>query len=291
MNRNADKGQNNGMTQKLKDYFEKRDDIVMAFLFGSFAKGQAIYDSDIDIAIYFKPETKAIEWEEEKTYPGENQIWKDVEKIVKRNIDLVVLNKARSLVAFDVLRTGLPIVIKNHPLYWNLYSLAHSAALDFMKFSQDYRKIKERSKSLSETDKERLARLVEFLEEEIKSYEDFKNLEWKEYSVNRHTKRDVEHWLENIVNASIDAAKIVLASEKLPRPETYKETMKSLEIIKGGFDKKTAEKLSEFAGLRNIITHEYIDIRWRQIQEFIKTSKPFYEYLVEFIKKNYLNGD
>lgn len=279
------------MTQKLKDYFEKRDDVVMAFLFGSFAKGQAIYDSDIDIAIYFKPETKAIEWEEEKTYPGENQIWKDVEKIVKRNIDLVVLNKARSLVAFDVLRTGLPIVIKNHPFYWNLYSLAHSAALDFMKFSQDYRRIKERSKSLSETDKERLARLVEFLEEEIKSYEDFKNLEWKEYSVNRHTKRDVEHWLENIVNASIDAAKIVLASEKLPRPETYKETMKSLEIIKDGFDKKTAEKLSEFAGLRNIITHEYIDIRWRQIQEFIKTSKPFYEYLIEFIKKNYLNSD
>ena len=281
-------GQNGEMIRKLKDYFEKRKDVVMAFLFGSFAKGQAVYDSDVDIAVYFKPEKQKIELEEDKIYPGENQIWEDVEKIIKRNVDLVILNKARPLVAFDVLQTGMPIIIKNRSLYWNFYSLIHSSALDFMEFSQDYRLVKERSNSLSETDKERLARLTEFLEEEVKSYEDFKNLEWKEYSLNRHIKRDVEHWLENIVNASIDTVKIVLASEKLPRPETYKDTMKSLEVIRGEFDKKTAEKLSELTSLRNIITHEYLDIRWRQIQEFIKTSRPSYEYLIEFVKKNYL---
>ena len=280
--------QSGEIMRKLKDYFEKRDDVVMAFLFGSFAKGQAVYDSDVDIAVYFKPEKRRVESEEDKIYPGENQIWEDVEKIIKRNVDLVILNKARPLVAFDVLQTGIPIIIKNRPLYWNFYSLIHSSALDFMEFSQDYRRVKERSNSLSETDKERLFRLTEFLGEEIKSYEDFKNLDWKEYSLNRHIKRDVEHWLENIVNASIDIAKIILASEKLPRPETYKDTMKSLEVVKGEFDKKTAEKLSEFAGLRNIITHEYMDIRWRQIQEFIKTSKKSYEYLIEFVKKNYL---
>jgi len=280
--------QSGEIMRKLKDYFEKRDDVVMAFLFGSFAKGQAVYDSDVDIAVYFKPEKRRVESEEDKIYPEENQIWENVEKIIKRNVDLVILNKARPLVAFDVLQTGIPIIIKNRPLYWNFYSLIHSSALDFMEFSQDYRRVKERSNSLSETDKERLFRLTEFLGEEIKSYEDFKNLDWKEYSLNRHIKRDVEHWLENIVNASIDIAKIILASEKLPRPETYKDTMKSLEVVKGEFDKKTAEKLSEFAGLRNIITHEYMDIRWRQIQEFIKTSKKSYEYLIEFVKKNYL---
>ena len=280
--------QSGEIMRKLKDYFEKRDDVVMAFLFGSFAKGQAVYDSDVDIAVYFKPEKRRVESEEDKIYPEENQIWENVEKIIKRNVDLVILNKARPLVAFDVLQTGMPIIIKNRPLYWNFYSLIHSSALDFMEFSQDYRRVKERSNSLSETDKERLFHLTEFLVEEIKSYEDFKNLDWKEYSRNRHVKRDVEHWLENIVNASIDIVKIILASEKLPRPETYKDTMKSLEVVKGEFDKKTAEKLSEFAGLRNIITHEYMDIRWRQIQEFIKTSKKSYEYLIEFVKKNYL---
>ena len=60
-----DEKQRVGITKKLKDYFEKRDDVVMAFLFGSFAKGQEIYDSDVDVAVYFKPKTKAIEWEED----------------------------------------------------------------------------------------------------------------------------------------------------------------------------------------------------------------------------------
>lgn len=41
--------------QALKEYFTKRDDVVMAFLFGSRAKGYARITSDWDIAIYFKP--------------------------------------------------------------------------------------------------------------------------------------------------------------------------------------------------------------------------------------------
>jgi predicted nucleotidyltransferase len=34
--------------KKLRDYFEKRDDIPMSFLFGSWAKNQNGVDSDID---------------------------------------------------------------------------------------------------------------------------------------------------------------------------------------------------------------------------------------------------
>lgn len=53
-------------------------------------------------------------------------------------------------------------------------------------------------------------------------------------------------------------------------------------------DKETAEKLSEFAKLRNILalqvidptgrrTHEYPDVRFRQIKEFIQEAEPFYK--------------
>jgi len=46
-------------------------------------------------------------------------------------------------------------------------------------------------------------------------------------------------------------------------------------------------KLSRWVSLRNIISHEYLDIRWTSIQKFISESKPFYE---DFFKKvkNYL---
>ena len=51
--------------KQLKTYFENRDDIVMAFLFGSQAKGRAHQGSDWDIAVYFKPKVVSVEWEEQ----------------------------------------------------------------------------------------------------------------------------------------------------------------------------------------------------------------------------------
>ena len=40
--------------EKLKTYFEKCDDVVMAFLFGSQAKGYARIISDWDIGVYIR---------------------------------------------------------------------------------------------------------------------------------------------------------------------------------------------------------------------------------------------
>ena len=59
--------------QRLKEYFEKRGDVVMAFLFGSQAERQVHTESDWDIAVYFKPEVERVEWEEHAsraTEPG-----------------------------------------------------------------------------------------------------------------------------------------------------------------------------------------------------------------------------
>lgn len=44
-----------GFPTKLKFYFEMKDKIVMAFLFGSWAKGLNRPDSDVDIVVYFRP--------------------------------------------------------------------------------------------------------------------------------------------------------------------------------------------------------------------------------------------
>jgi len=58
----------NKIVEKLRDYFEKRDEILMAFLFGSWAKGQEGVESDMDIAVYFKPKADIVEWEETGSY-------------------------------------------------------------------------------------------------------------------------------------------------------------------------------------------------------------------------------
>src|SRR3989338_2766757 len=258
--------------QLLKNYFEERDDIVMAFLFGSAAKGATLPDSDIDITIYFKPEGKKLEWEEEKTWPEEDKIWAEIERILAQNVDLLVLNRAASSIAFNVLQTGIPILIKDRFLYLRFFLTISSAAIDFREFIRDYRLIRDRSMSLTEEDKVRLEDLIDFLKEEIQFYGQFQDLDQFTYQKDRSKKRDVEHWVESIVIASIDIAKILLSSEKVVIPGNYREILEHLSFL-SGFDKAIAEKLGEFAKLRNLIAHEYLDIRWQQIEYFIKTSK------------------
>ncbi|HLD41221.1 MAG TPA: HepT-like ribonuclease domain-containing protein [Candidatus Omnitrophota bacterium] len=273
--------------EELKDYFANQKNISMAFIFGSFAKGQHLPDSDVDIAVYFNPQGRAVEWEEETFYPEEDRIWRELENLLDREVDLLILNRAPSTMASKIIKTGLPIFIKDRSFYWRFFLTVNSASADFKEFIQNYRRIRERSKSLNAEDKEQLENLIDFLEEELKSYGEFRGLNQTLYESDRGKKRNVEHWVEGIALCSIDIAEIVLASEKIRLPEKYKEILKSLSLLKD-FDKNTAERLGRLAGLRNMITHEYLDIRWRQIEEFIKTSQPLYEYLIAFVKKNFL---
>ncbi|MDI6754737.1 MAG: nucleotidyltransferase domain-containing protein [Thermodesulfobacteriota bacterium] len=103
--------------QDLKEYINNRDDIAFAFLFGSAARGRMRKEGDIDVAVYFKPE-KDIDWEAfGKTFKGENRIVLDLERLLGKEVDLVVLNRARAIVADEIIRRGKPITIKDKGLF------------------------------------------------------------------------------------------------------------------------------------------------------------------------------
>lgn len=267
----------------LKDYFQKRSDVLMAFVFGSSAKGQETIESDFDIAVYFKPEGREIEWEETKEYPDENQIWTDVEKIVGIRTDFVVLNRAPSNLFSSVLHEGIPIIIKDRALYLRISLMISFSADYFRDFVLDFWAIKQRSSSLSEIDKEKLIKMLDFISRELNDYNKFINLDQGIYEKDSSKRRDVERWAENIVNSSIDIAKIILASGDRKIPQTYREIMQQLCFVEN-FDKEASEKLAEFAKLRNILAHEYLDIRFIKIKKFIIEAEPFYKKLIEFAK-------
>lgn len=270
--------------KKLKEYFIRNPQIVMAYLFGSYAKGKQMQESDFDIAVYFKSENNKIECEEIRQYPQEDKIWSDVEKIVGCQTDFIVLNRVASTLAFEILRTGKPIIIKDSGIFIDFYLLTSSTAEDFRKFIKDFWEIEQRSASLSETDKIRLIKRIKFLEDEISAYSIFTDIDLEIYTKDRIKRLSVERWIENIVNASIDIAKILLASEKKKIPETYRETLELLSIY-SGFNKQDANKLAEFSRLRNILAHEYLDIRFEQIKKFIQEAKPVYKNLIVHVKK------
>ena len=133
----------------------------------------------------------------------------------------------------------------------------------------------------------RLIKHLTFLENELKDYETFETLSWKEYNGDRGKRRNVERWIENIINSSIDIAKLILTSEDRSLPDTYKDIVKNLSLI-SDFNEEGIEKLSRWVSLRNIISHEYLDIRWTSIQKFISESEPFLKDFLRRVEK-YLN--
>ena len=127
---------------ELREYFEKKEEVLMAFLFGSWAKNQEGLESDLDVGVYFRPKTETLEWQSDSYYESEKKIWMELEQMADREIDLLVLNRAPATVADAVLR-GIPIVIKSQNLYMDYLLRITSEAIDFRACVEDYWRLKE----------------------------------------------------------------------------------------------------------------------------------------------------
>jgi uncharacterized protein YutE (UPF0331/DUF86 family) len=132
--------------------------------------------------------------------------------------------------------------------------------------------------------KVRLIKYITFLKNELEDFEVFKSLSWEEYSRERAKRRNVERWIENIINSSIDISKTILVSENVSLPDTYRELVASLSLI-SGFTKKNMETLAEWVRFRNIIAHEYLDIRWASIKKFIQEAEPLFTSFTKEVKE------
>ena len=130
----------------------------------------------------------------------------------------------------------------------------------------------------------RLIKHLTFLESELKDYVMFRTLSWKEYNTQRSKRRDVERWIENIINSTIDISKIILTAEGVSLPDTYKEVVEQLSLI-SGFHKQDMKKISEWVRLKNIISHEYLDIRWNSIKGFIADTPPLFKRFSTWVKE------
>lgn len=270
--------------EKLKEYFKKENNVVLAFVFGSRAKDRESRISDWDIAVYLKSgKYGELESETEK-YPAEDKIRSDMIDILETDdVDTLVLNRARPQLVFNVLNSGIPLAIKDRRLYLKILLKTHYDSVDFPNFIYDFWLIRERSRSLSEEDRATLIEHLVFLENEFKDFGPFQKLAWKEYKDDHDRRRSLERLIENLIMASLDISKIILSSEKKEVPATYKDTLKTFGAIY--FDSYFAEEFSKFAEFRNIVAHEYLDIRWNRIQIFMKEAPRFFEQFIKKVKE------
>lgn len=261
----------------LKDYLNSEDSIILAFLFGSQANNLSHKSSDWDIGIYLK-------LKESQDTEIFDEIWAKVEEILDSEVDLILLNDAPPLLVSRIIREGLPLVIKDRKFYLDFLLKITEEAEFFLRFFDDYYKIYQRAKSLNEIDKARLEKIIIFLENSIKEFSEFKNLTFKEYQKDIFKRRNVERWIENIMNSVLDISKIILAGEKREIPETYRKIILKLSL-ELNFDDDIQKNLSKWVELRNILAHEYLEIRWQKIENFLYNAKTYLEEFLRSVKK------
>jgi len=273
----------------LEQYFSKRPEISFAFLFGSWAKNRGSRISDWDIAVYFKPSAgHPVEWEAVKScYPQEDKIWNDLIDILKTdNVDFIVLNRAPSNIAASAISEGIPLIIRDRGLFIDFMLLTMRQAEDYADFVNNYYEISQRSASLGQRDKERLGKIVYFLEKELFFYDYFSKFSFTDYQ-DGHKRRDLERWVENVVNSAIDIGEIILASERKKIPDYYKDVFDEIGLLPQ-FKSMDVERFTAWVKLRNILAHEYLDIKWQRIHSFVEDSREhirkFLESAKEFLK-------
>ncbi len=92
----------------LKGYFRNKADVHLIFIFGSSVKGNLTEESDVDVAILFKhfPDLSEI-----------NQIRDELSNLIKREVDVVVLNNSSPIIRMQVLKNGVLLINKNKAIY------------------------------------------------------------------------------------------------------------------------------------------------------------------------------
>lgn len=96
--------------EKCKNVLMKYENILFAYIFGSYAKGNMRADSDVDIGIYLKEEMNIEEY---------LKIRMDLTKICKRQVDLVVLNAATPLLKYEIYKNNILLFTRDRTIESN----------------------------------------------------------------------------------------------------------------------------------------------------------------------------
>jgi len=116
--------------KRLKKFLEKDPNILFALVFGSAASGKFKKDSDIDIAIYVKEDLEPSEYLKLVT---------NLCDLVKREVHLIVLNKASPLLRHQVMKEKKILFIKDFDIYANFREKTMTDYDEYLYVSDNYK--------------------------------------------------------------------------------------------------------------------------------------------------------
>lgn len=102
------------LRQRITEYVSEKEEILLAWLFGSMAAGTSHIDSDVDIALLFRrgkePDADAF-----------LSLKSDLASRVERDVDIVILNQASPIVRMQVLEKGEKLFERERRAYLEFF--------------------------------------------------------------------------------------------------------------------------------------------------------------------------
>lgn len=245
---------------------ERFPQLTFAVLFGSAAAGRMRPDSDIDVAVYGAAGGR-LEIEQDREIDRETELQIALERATQRNVELLILNRAPATVCAAALTTGRIVLMRDRAFYTRYLLAVTSAATDFLRTEGEYRAIRGRSRSLSPVDRSRLERIVDFIDTELEDRQRFRGITQRRYRSDRDLRRNIERWVETLINAAIDIGKVVLSASGRPLPYTCGQLLADLETLPGFTG--LSGRLQPLAAVRNLMAHEYLDLRFGRVARFV----------------------
>ena len=138
----------------------------------------------------------------------------------------------------------------------------------------------------SEAQKGSLVSRLSFLESELRELAGHQGLEWQSYLEDKPLRRNIERMIENIVNALVDVGKIILSDKTAGEiPATYGEVILKLSEFKI-IDFDLAQCLAEHVKLRNYLAHQYLDLRWDKVKQFLQQAPEQFGQFILQVKRH-----
>lgn len=127
------------------------------------------------------------------------------------------------------------------------------------------------------------------IEKELSYLNDFKKFSFDELAKDYAMHHAVERMIEVIVNFAIDINQHIIANS--PKKDLSFDFKRSFILLSdlGVYPKEFAERISESAGLRNILVHEYTKLDekmfFNSIKDCLNEYTAYCRYIIDYLKK------
>lgn len=270
-----------------------QQEVALAYLFGSYAKGGAHRFSDIDIAILFDPNLP------QQDYLNREleliQIFQDL--VEDEAVDLTILNLAPPDLRYRILREGLLLFSSLENLRVNFEICTTEDYFDVQLYLRTYgqelfRQIKEKGlyedKEKRMVDRGLIERQLTLLRDYVSKLRELQSYSLEEFSTDFKIQASVERFLQLAIECCLNIGNTLISQKGLRRPDELASIAGILagsEIIPPEF----AERFSEMIKFRNRLVHIYWDLDRKKIYQILQSDlgdfDTFARAIVEYLER------